>query len=62
MCRGRWQPRRALAGVAVVAAVSPVWLVVVAAADVLPNSAAMWLPAHLIWFAAGMALVNKAQR
>lgn len=60
MCRGRWQSRRALAGVALVAAVSPVWLVVVAAADVLPNSAAMWLPAHLIWFAAGMALAVLA--
>jgi peptidoglycan/LPS O-acetylase OafA/YrhL len=56
LCRGRWRPGRALAGIASLAAVTPVWLVVVAATDLLPNSAAMWLPAHLAWFAGGMAL------
>ncbi|VEG57026.1 acyltransferase 3 [Mycolicibacterium aurum] len=56
LCRDRWQPRRALTGIALLAAVTPGWLVVVAATDVLPNSAGMWLPAHLAWFAGGMAL------
>ncbi|ORB28247.1 acyltransferase [Mycolicibacterium parafortuitum] len=56
LCLGRWQPRRALAGIALLAAVSPAWLFVVTATEVLPNSAGMWLPAHLVWFAGGMAL------
>ena len=56
LCLGRWQPRRALTGIALLAAVSPAWLFVVVGTEVLPNSAGMWLPAHLVWFAGGMAL------
>ncbi len=56
LCGGRWQPRRALAGLACLAAVSPLWILLVITTDVLPNSAGMWLPAHLAWFAGGMAL------
>jgi len=57
-CRGRWQPTRLLAGLAVIAGVSPLWLVVVTTTDWLPNSAGMWLPAHLVWFAGGMMLAT----
>lgn len=59
LCRGRWRPGRMLAGLAALAAVTPVWLIliVITASDaVLPSSAGMWLPAHIAWFAGGMAL------
>jgi peptidoglycan/LPS O-acetylase OafA/YrhL len=55
-CRGTWQPARLLAGLAALAAVSPLWLIVVQTTHWLPNSAGMWLPAHLGWFAGGMAV------
>ncbi|BBY17350.1 acyltransferase family protein [Mycolicibacterium litorale] len=55
-CRGEWRPGRVLGGLAALAAVSPLWLIVVQTTDWLPNSATMWLPAHLVWFAGGMAL------
>lgn len=56
MRRAHWRPARTLAELAVLGAVAPVWLVIAAATDVLPNSAGMWLPAHLACFAGGMAL------
>jgi len=56
LCRGEWRPRRILAGLGGLALVSPVWIFLVHGADVLPNSATMWLPAHLTWFLGGMAL------
>lgn len=56
LCRGRWQPGRLLAGLAGLALIGPVWLVVLLTTDWLPNSAGMWLPAHLALFAGGMAL------
>ena len=58
LCRGRWRPSRLLAGLAMMATVSPVWLIVVYTTDWLPNSAGMWLPAHLAWFAGGMMLAT----
>jgi peptidoglycan/LPS O-acetylase OafA/YrhL len=57
-CGGRWRPARLLAGLAVIAAASPLWLVIVNTTDWLPNSAGMWLPAHLVWFAGGMMLAT----
>ncbi len=54
--RRRWRPMRLLAGLVVLAAVTPAWLVVMHATDLLRDSAGMWLPAHLACFAGGMAL------
>jgi peptidoglycan/LPS O-acetylase OafA/YrhL len=56
VCRDQWQPRRALAALTALAAITPLWLVVVSTTGLLPNSAGMWLPAHIAWFAGGMAL------
>lgn len=59
LCRGVWHPRRLLVGLIGLAAVTPVWLMLVAttACDaVLPTTARMWLPAHIAWFVGGMAL------
>jgi peptidoglycan/LPS O-acetylase OafA/YrhL len=56
VCRGAWRPELLLAVLAALAAVSPVWLIVLHTTDWLPNSAGMWLPAHLACFAGGMAL------
>lgn len=58
LCRGRWHPRRLLAGLGGLAIISPVWLVVLETTDWLPNSAGMWLPAHVGCFAGGMALAT----
>jgi peptidoglycan/LPS O-acetylase OafA/YrhL len=58
LCRGQWRPSRLLAGLAAMAAVSPVWLIIVYTTDWLPNSAGMWLPADLVWFAGGMMLAT----
>jgi peptidoglycan/LPS O-acetylase OafA/YrhL len=56
VCRGRWRPRVLLGGLAMVAAISPLWLVVLHTTDWLPIVAGMWLPHYLVWFAGGMAL------
>ena len=58
LCRDQWRPFQLLGGLAVMAAVSPLWLIVVYTTDWLPNSAGMWLPAHLAWFAGGMILAT----
>ena len=58
--RAAWRPVRTLTGLAALAAVTPAWLVVAHSTDALPNTAGMWLPAHLACFAAGMALAVLA--
>jgi len=56
LCDRRWRPGLLLAGLGGLAAVTPAWLFVLQACHWLPNSAGMWLPAHLACFAGGMAL------
>jgi peptidoglycan/LPS O-acetylase OafA/YrhL len=50
------RPAVTLTRLAALAAVTPVWLIVVNTTDLLPNSAGMWLPGHLTSFTGGMAL------
>ena len=61
LCGDRWRPVRLLTGLGGLAAVSLVWQVVLITTDWLPNSAGMWLPAHLASFAGGMALAVFAE-
>ncbi|KXO94202.1 acyltransferase [Tsukamurella pulmonis] len=53
VCRYRWRPARLLAGLAVVGAISPVWIMI---APDIERTARMWPPAYLWWFVGGMAL------
>lgn len=57
VCRGVWRPDRLLAALAALGAVTPLWLLLPQVTDVLPPSATIWLPAHLIYFVGGMSLV-----
>lgn len=56
LCRRAWRPGLLLVGLALLGAVTPVWLWVQHATDLLPPTANIWLPAHLIHFVGGMAL------
>jgi peptidoglycan/LPS O-acetylase OafA/YrhL len=56
LCRRSWRPGRLLFGLAALAAVSPLWLVLVHETDVLPDGARLWLPTYLAWFVGGMVL------
>ena len=60
LCRKRWQPRLALAGLAVFALISPAWMVYVHTAQGLPDGAKLWLPGYLAWFIGGMMLTVLA--
>lgn len=53
-------PAASLPRLALLAAIAPAWLAVANTTDLLPNSAGMWLPAHLASFAGGMALAVLA--
>lgn len=55
-CRGRWRPGVLLGLLTVVAAISPLWLVISRTTNWLPADAGLWLPHYLVWFAGGMAL------
>ncbi|MBV9515438.1 MAG: acyltransferase [Mycobacteriaceae bacterium] len=56
LCRRRWRPGLLLAGLAALAAISPIWLIVLYTTHWLPSAAGMWLPAYLACFAGGMLL------
>ncbi|CAM3531261.1 acyltransferase family protein [Tsukamurella ocularis] len=53
LCRYRWRPARLVAGLAAVAAITPVWILI---APDIERTARMWPPAYLWWFVGGMAL------
>ena len=54
LCRRRWRPALLLSGLVALAAISPVWLVVLHTTDWLPKGAGLWLPHYLAWFVGGM--------
>ncbi len=56
LCRRAWRPGLLLAGLTAVAAISPLWLVLVHTTGFLPDSARLWLPTYIAWFVGGMAL------
>lgn len=60
LCRRRWRPGLALAGLAVCALISPAWMVYVHTAHHLPDGARLWLPGYLAWFIGGMMLTVLA--
>lgn len=56
LCRRRWRPGLLIAGLAVLAAISPAWLALVHTTHWLPDGAPLWLPTYLMWFLGGMLL------
>lgn len=56
LCRRRWRPALLLAGLAGLALISPLWLIVLHTTDWLPKGAGLWLPHYLVWFVGGMVL------
>lgn len=56
VCGRRWRPVRLLAALVGVAVITPAWLILVHTVDWLPDSARLWPPGYLSWFAAGMVL------
>lgn len=55
LCRRRFRPVLLLSGLVVLAAVSPLWLVLLHN-NWLPVGGGTWLPHYLVWFVGGMAL------
>ncbi|MET0457529.1 MAG: acyltransferase [Mycobacterium sp.] len=56
LCGRVWRPGRLVFGLAILACISPAWLVLVHTTDWLPDGAPLWLPTYLMWFAGGMLL------
>ena len=60
LCRRQWRPRLLLAGLGVLALISPAWMVFVHITHVLPDGSRLWLPGYLAWFVGGMMLTVLA--
>ncbi len=60
LCRRRWRPGLLLVGLAGLALISPVWMVLVHETEILPDGASLWLPGYLAWFIGGMMLTVLA--
>lgn len=60
LCHRGWHPVRLILGLAVVALISPAWLVLVHTTHVLPDGAPLWLPTYVMWFVGGMLLAAVA--
>jgi peptidoglycan/LPS O-acetylase OafA/YrhL len=56
LCRRQWRPVLLMIGLAVLACLTPAWLVLVHTTDWLPDGARLWLPTYLAWFVGGMML------
>jgi peptidoglycan/LPS O-acetylase OafA/YrhL len=56
LCRRQWRPARLLTGLVFLAALTPIWLIIVHTTDFLPDGAKLWLPTYLAWFIGGMML------
>ncbi|MGB8407603.1 MAG: acyltransferase [Mycobacterium sp.] len=60
-CRRQWRPAALMAGLFVLALISPAWLALVHTTTSLPDGARLWLPTYLAWFLGGMLLAVLAQ-
>lgn len=60
LCRRRWRPWLLLTGLAGLALISPLWMLVVHSTHFLPDGARLWLPGYLAWFVGGMLLAVLA--
>jgi len=58
LCRRQWRPALLMVGLAVLALITPAWLVLVHTTDWLPDGARIWLPTYLAWFIGGMMLAT----
>jgi peptidoglycan/LPS O-acetylase OafA/YrhL len=56
LCRRQWRPIRLMAGLLCLAALTPIWIIIVHTTDFLPDGAKLWLPTYLAWFIGGMML------
>jgi peptidoglycan/LPS O-acetylase OafA/YrhL len=56
LCRRQFLPGLLLTGLAILAAITPAWLILVHTTDFLPDGARLWLPSYLVWFLGGMLL------
>jgi peptidoglycan/LPS O-acetylase OafA/YrhL len=58
LCRRQWRPVLLMVGLAVLALITPAWLVLVHTTDFLPDGSRIWLPTYLAWFIGGMMLAT----